>query len=104
MFDTHEWTIFDGDGKPENLTLLSLSTCGFCASARKYLEGRKLAFRYLELDDIPPEEKAEIKSEFRDKFGRRPSFPSLVIDNERFLVGFIKDHWDEEVYPEETDS
>lgn len=96
MFDTHEWNDIEGDGKPEDLTLLSLSTCGFCSSARKYLDGRGLAFRFLELDNLPPEQKAEIKSEFRTRFGRRPSFPSLVINGERFLVGFIKEHWDEE--------
>ncbi len=97
MFDSHEWNTTEGKGLAENLTLLSLSTCGFCASARKYLDGRGLAFRYLELDNLPTEEKAEIKSEFRNKFGRRPSFPSLIINGERFLVGFIKDHWDEEL-------
>ena len=97
MFDTHEWNDIEGKGKSENLILLSLSTCGFCASARKYLDSRGLAFRYLELDQISLEEKTEIKSEFRNKFGRRPSFPSLVIDGDRFLVGFIKDHWDEEL-------
>lgn len=97
MFDTYEWNNIEGEGKSENLTLLSLSTCGFCASARKYLVSRGLAFRYLELDHLSPDKKAKIISEFRNRFGRRPSFPSLVIEGERFLVGFIKDHWDEEL-------
>ncbi len=80
MFDSHEWIINEGEGKPEALTLLSLSTCGFCASARTYLKERGLAFRYLELDHLTPEKKAEVKNEFKGKFGRRPSFPPLVID------------------------
>ncbi len=97
MFDSYKWNNIEGSGSTENLTLLSLSTCGFCKSARQYLIDREVAFRYLELDTLPPEEKAELKSEFKTKFGRRPSFPSLVIDGERFLIGFIKDHWDEEI-------
>ncbi len=97
MFDSYQWNIIEGAGSAENLTLLSLSTCGFCRSARQYLKDREVAFRYLELDTLPPEEKAELKSEFKTKFGRRPSFPSLVIGGERFLIGFIKDHWDEEI-------
>ena len=97
MFDTYEWNNIEGEGKSENLTLFSLSTCGFCTSARKYLVGRGLSFRYLDLDSLSPDKKSEIISEFRNKFGRRPSFPSLVIEGERFLVGFIKDHWDEEL-------
>ena len=100
MFDNHDWIVAEGEGNPEDLTLLSLSTCGFCASARTYLGERGLAFRFLQLDKIPAEEKAELKEEFRKAFGRRPSFPSLVIDGERILIGFIKKHWDEEVRPE----
>jgi glutaredoxin len=100
MFDAHEWKTVNGKGDPENLILLSLSTCGFCTSARKYLDNRGLAFKYLELDQITPEEKADIKHEFQSKFGRRPSFPTLIIEKERFLVGFVKGHWDEEVAPE----
>ncbi|MCG8452663.1 MAG: glutaredoxin [Spirochaetales bacterium] len=97
MFDVYPWKVVEGKGTPEELSLLSLSTCGFCASARNYLNGTGRAFRYLELDTLPPEEKSEMKAEFRERFGRRPSFPSLVIKDERFLVGFIKEHWEEEL-------
>ena len=101
MFDKHKWNTAPGTGEPESLTLLALSSCGFCKSARKYLEDRGLAYRYLELDLLKPEEKAEIKEEFKTKFGRRPTFPSLIIDDKQFLIGFIKAHWDEEVRPED---
>jgi len=104
MFDAYDWNSVEGKGSDEDLTLLSLSTCGFCASARKYLDERGLAYRYLELDTIDPLTKAEIKDEFRGNFGRRPAFPSLVIRNERFLVGFIRQQWDEEVFPEDVAS
>jgi glutaredoxin len=97
MFETFEWKITGGKGNPEDLTLLSLSTCGFCSSAKKYLNERGLAFRYLELDMLAPEIKSEIKEEFRAKFGRRPSFPSLVIGKEKYLVGFVRGHWEDEL-------
>ena len=97
MFDGYDWATTEGRGTPENLTLLSLSTCGFCASAKKYLDSRGLAYRYMNLDELAPGEKGDIKQEFKDRFGRRPSFPALVINGERFLIGFIKEHWDEEV-------
>ncbi len=101
MFDDYEWNVTEGIGNPEDLTLLSLSTCGFCAGARRYLTDRGLAFRYLQLDTIPDEDKTKLKEDFRKAFGRRPSFPTLVIDGERYLIGFIKKHWDEEVRPED---
>jgi len=97
MFDSHEWNQVEGKGEIEDLTLLALSTCGFCKRAKQYLMDRGLAFRYLELDTIPPEEKADLKREFKTRFDRRPSFPSLVISEERFLIGFIKESWDEEL-------
>ncbi|MCK5736132.1 MAG: glutaredoxin family protein [Spirochaetaceae bacterium] len=97
MFNNYTWQTIEGKGQAENLTLFSLSTCGFCHSARKYLKDRGLAFQYLELDTIPAEDKTGIKDEFKGKFGRRPSFPTLVINGERFLIGFIKGHWDEEI-------
>lgn len=102
MFDNHEWIVTEGKGNPEDLTLLSLSSCGFCTGARRYLTERGLAFRYLQLDTIQTEEKTKLKEEFRKTFGRRPSFPTLIIDGERFLIGFIKKHWDEEVRPEKV--
>jgi len=97
MFNRYEWNLVEGNGSPEKLTLLSLSTCGYCHSARQYLEDRELSFRYLELDMIPPEDKEELKKEFQTAFGRRVSFPTLVINEDRFLTGFIKIHWDEEI-------
>lgn len=97
MFDGYEWIEVDGAGKSQNIILLSLSTCGFCKNARAYLNERGAAYRYLDLDTIPKTDKIAIKTEFRERFGRRPAFPSLILDNERFLIGFIRQRWDEEI-------
>ena len=97
MFERHMWNEIEGYGIPVDLTLLSLSTCAFCKRARQYLENRGLAFRYLELDEIPPNEKSAIKEEFKSKFRRRPAFPSLVLREDKLLIGFIKQYWDEEI-------
>ncbi|RKX93486.1 MAG: hypothetical protein DRZ90_12775 [Spirochaetes bacterium] len=75
MFDSYEWNTIEGKGNAENLTLLSLSTCGFCRSARQYLKDREVAFRYLELDTLPPEEKTELKGEFKPNSAGALLFP-----------------------------
>jgi glutaredoxin len=90
MFNRYEWNLVEGNGSPEKLTLLSLSTCGYCHSARQYLEDRELSFRYLELDMIPPEDKEELKKEFQAGFGRPVYFTTLVIKQDRFVTGIIK--------------
>ncbi len=97
MFDSVQWQEVQGAGNTEDLTLLTLSTCGFCSRARDYLKERGLAFRYLELDLVSPEDKTAVKNEFKNQFGRRPSFPTLVMGREKFLIGFIRQQWDSEI-------
>ena len=95
MFDNYQWIEIPGTDTSRKITLFSLSTCGFCRSARSYLESRNLAYRYLELNEIPPKDKIAIKKEFRKKFDKRLHFPSLIIGEDNLLIGFIKLHWEE---------
>lgn len=99
MFDKFatEFHELEGERRPDDLTVLSLSTCGFCSSAKKFLAEEEITHRYLDLDTIDPEKKKKIKDEFKKKFGRRVSYPTLIIGEKRFLVGFIKKQWSEEL-------
>ena len=97
MFDDFDWITVDGEGEPGRLTLFALSTCAFCHSAKKWLAAKGLAHRYLDLDLMGDRGKAALKDAFRGAFGRRPAYPTLVIDGKRFLVGFVKEHWEMEI-------
>ncbi|OQX29347.1 MAG: hypothetical protein B0D92_04305 [Spirochaeta sp. LUC14_002_19_P3] len=98
MFDNNYWIVAAGSGKVKNLTLFSLTTCVHCVRARGYLSARKLAFRYLDMDTIPKEDKLAIKNEFKEKFGKPPAYPSLVLNDSTILVGFNKQQWEKEIY------
>lgn len=65
-----------------------------CRRAREYLEARGYAYRYLVVDLLPPDEKDRLKERLTLKHGTRVSFPSLVIDDSRVVLGFFPKTWD----------
>jgi glutaredoxin-like protein NrdH len=75
------------------LTVYALSTCGFCRRALAFLRDNSIRFRFLYVDDQPPEIKEEIKGHILDAFKQQVRYPFLVINNERCLAGFTEDEW-----------
>ncbi|MBN1531512.1 MAG: glutaredoxin family protein [Spirochaetes bacterium] len=91
----HE-TLFQQEEGSRNLgelTVYALSTCGFCRRALAFLRERSIRFRYLYVDDQTPEIKEEIKGHLYDTFKQQVRYPFLVINNERFLIGFTEEEW-----------
>ena len=93
MFDYIDFQHKDGSNKEKQLRLFALSTCGFCKKAMSFLEENNTAYDFVYVDSIDPELKSRIKDDFYNKFGKKMLFPSLVIDDDEFLVGFIRFHW-----------
>jgi len=76
----------DGDNKGE-LVLYALSTCGWCKKTRLLLEDLKVEFNYIYVDLLEGEERNEIIEQVK-KYNSNLSFPTLVIDNDKTIVGF----------------
>ena len=93
MFDYVDFQHKAGANSEKQLKLFALSTCGFCKKAMSFLEENETAYDFVYVDTVDPEVKSKIKEEFQQKFGKKMLFPSLVIDDEDFLVGFIRYHW-----------
>ena len=93
MFDYLEFQHKKGSKSEKQLKLFALSTCGFCKKAMTFLEENDTAYDFIYVDTIDPELKARIKEEFSARFGKKMLFPSLVVDDEEYLVGFIRYHW-----------
>jgi len=96
MFETDYLEKIEGENSKKDLKLFSLSTCGFCKRAKAFLDENRVAYSFAELDHVPVEEKTRLKEEFSSRFGRRMSFPCLIIDDSSYLIGFIKPHWEME--------
>ena len=104
MFDNIAFQPVAGTDSTRHIRLLALSTCGFCRRGQQFLEKHGIAYEYVHLDTLDPEVKAGAKQEFKDKFGSSLSYPALVVDGEKFTVGYVKRFWEDllEVPHEDT--
>jgi glutaredoxin-like protein NrdH len=75
-----------GDKKGD-VMLYALSTCVWCKKTKAFLEEMHVDFRYLDVDLLDKQERATVMDEIR-KWNPACSFPSLVIDNSRCIVGY----------------
>jgi glutaredoxin-like protein NrdH len=82
------------DQKKE-IFLFALSTCIWCRMGKKWLNDRGYAYSYLDIDKIPVEEKNQIRNELVKLVGETPSFPFLVIDDEKWHSGYVSFIWEE---------
>ncbi len=79
----------DGQNKGEVL-LFALSTCGWCKKTRLLLEELGVAYNYVYVDLTEGEERNEVIENLK-KWNTSLSFPTLILNNEKSIVGFDKD-------------
>lgn len=94
MFDHLEFQSVAGDTR-QRIRMLALSTCGFCRRGQEFLESHGLGYEYLHLDTLEAEVKAAAKTEFKDRFGVPLSYPALIVDDSKHVVGYVRRQWEE---------
>ncbi len=70
--------------------LYALSTCIWCKKARSLLDELKIEYYYIYVDLLETEENTQVKDNIR-QWNPLCSFPTLVINNERCIVGYKED-------------
>lgn len=70
-----------------NITLYALSTCVWCKKTKKLLTELGIAYDYVFVDLLDNIEREEAKKEV-EKWNPRGSFPTIVVDNTRSIVGY----------------
>jgi len=76
------------DGKDKgNIVLYALSTCGWCAKTKDLLREMGIAFDYTFVDLLDGREQDDAISTV-EKFNPAGSFPTLVINNKKVIIGF----------------
>jgi glutaredoxin-like protein NrdH len=73
--------------KKGDVMLYALSTCVWCKKTKTLLEEMKVEFSYMDVDLLDKEKRAAVMDDLR-RWNPACSFPSLVIDNERCIVGY----------------
>jgi glutaredoxin-like protein NrdH len=76
------------NGKNKGTVMLyALSTCGWCAKTKELLRELGITFDYTFVDLLEGTEQDEAMDQV-EKFNPSGSFPTLVIDNKKSIVGF----------------
>ena len=73
--------------KVGKVTLYALSTCGWCNRTKELLRQLGVEFDYVYVDMLEGREREDAMNEV-EKWNPRGSFPTLVVRNERSIVGF----------------
>ncbi|HOE16758.1 MAG TPA: glutaredoxin family protein [Syntrophorhabdaceae bacterium] len=76
----------DGDNRA-NLMLYTLSTCIWCKRTKLFLQQQGIGYDYVDVDSLEGEERDKTLEEIR-RWNPRCSFPSLVVNGKKCVVGF----------------
>jgi len=72
------------------LVLFALSTCGWCKKTRALIEDLDADYEYVYVDLLKGKERDEVV-EMVKKWNPQVSFPTLVVNDEKCIVGFKED-------------
>jgi len=70
-----------------NVVLYALSTCGWCGKTKELLRKMGIAFDFVYVDLLEGSEQDDAITQV-EKFNPQGSFPTLVIDDRKVIVGF----------------
>jgi glutaredoxin len=70
--------------------LYALSTCGWCAKTKQLLTDLGVGFSYVYVDLLSGEERDQVVNEV-ERWNPQLSFPTLVVNETKVIVGFRED-------------
>lgn len=73
-----------------HVVLYALSTCGWCRKTKKLLNNLGVEYYYTDVDLLKEKERDEVMKIVR-RYNSRGSFPTLVIDDNKCIVGYEED-------------
>ena len=76
----------EGENKGK-IMLFALSTCGWCKKTKKLLEDLGVEYSYVFVDLLEEDDRNKTIEEI-EKWNPRCSFPTIVINDKKCVVGF----------------
>ncbi len=73
-----------------NVYLYALSTCVHCRNTRQFLDEKNIEYDYVYVDKLTGQEREKAIEEVR-KYNPKLSFPTIVIDGDKTIVGLKQD-------------
>ena len=84
----------DENGANDNILIITLSTCMWCKKCKRFLDERKMKYRYIDVDTIDFREKSKIIDYIKEKYQTRVSYPFLACEKGH-LVGYNPNKYEE---------
>ena len=78
------------------IKLFALSTCGHCRNTKKWLAEHEIDCDIIDVDLLHGEEKRKCIEELR-KYNPRLTFPTIVLSEDKIIVGYHPDKMEEEM-------
>ena len=78
-----------GENKGD-IILFGLSTCIWCKKTKNLLDKIGCDYKYIYVDLLEEKDKGKVKNDIK-KWNPRLSFPTLVINNDKCIVGYKED-------------
>lgn len=72
------------------ILLYALSTCGWCRKTKELLNNLGVDYNFIFVDQLDDKDKDETIDEIK-KWNPQCSFPTIVINDEKCIVGFKED-------------
>jgi glutaredoxin len=72
------------------ILLYALSTCGWCKKTKEFLNKLGVEYSYIFVDLVNDSEKDKVMDDVRN-WNPRCSFPTVVINDEKCIVGYNED-------------
>jgi len=80
--------------KKRDIFLFTLSTCVWCKKTKAFLNKMGLDYKYVDMDTLPEKEQEEAKKD-QMKYNQDCSYPYMVVDNKKCIIGFKPDEYSE---------
>jgi glutaredoxin len=71
--------------------MYTLSTCPWCAKAKKFFKNKGITFEYIDYDLLDEDDQAKIRKEI-DGYGVERTFPVAIIGDE-VITGYDPEQW-----------
>jgi glutaredoxin len=72
------------------IILYALSTCGWCEKTKELLNKLDVEYSYIFVDLLNENDKDKVMKDI-EKWNSNLSFPTLIINNQKCIVGFKED-------------
>ena len=80
--------------KDNNVTIVTLSTCMWCKKCKSFLREKDMKYKYVDVDKIPPNDKAKILNHLKESYQSRIAYPFLICDKGH-VVGYDPQKYEE---------